>query len=116
MSDEEPPYSDYYRIGGVAPDSLPAQWRPPVLDDPEDTQAYNRRQLEVVAVLELAATVKAGEMFVCGSLSHDRFWDRLPAQAAEPAVICAYATARGWQEGADGLVRPVKEALKKRQR
>jgi TnpA family transposase len=111
VSDEEPPYSDYYQIGGVAPDSLPAQWRPLVLDDPEDTQAYNRRQLEVVAVLELAAAVKAGKMFVGGSLSHDRFWDRLPAQAAEPAAICAYATARGWQEGADGLVRSVKEAL-----
>jgi hypothetical protein len=95
----------------VAPDSLPPEWRRLVLDDPEDAQAYNRRQLEVVAVLELATAIKAGEMFVCGSLSYDRFWDRLPAEAAEPAAISAYATARGWQEGADGLVRSVKEAL-----
>jgi TnpA family transposase len=81
VSDEEPPYSDYYRIGGVA------------------------------AVLELATAIKAGEMFVCGSLSYDRFWDRLPGESADPAAISAYAAARGWQDGADGLVRSVKEAL-----
>jgi hypothetical protein len=52
-------------------------------------------------------------MFVCGSLSHDRFWDRLPAEYADPAAISAYAAARGWQEGADGLVRSVKEALRR---
>ncbi len=111
MSDVEPPYSDYYRIDGVAPDVLPREWRSLVHDDPEDRQAFNRRQLEVVAVLELATAIKAGEMFVRGSLSHDRFWDRLPAEFADPAAISAYATARGWHEGADGLVRSVKEAL-----
>jgi hypothetical protein len=111
VSDEEPPYSDYYRIDGVALNALPREWRSLVHDDPEDGQAFNRRQLEVVAVLELATAIKAGEMFVCGSLSHDRFWDRLPAESADPAAISAYAAARGWQDGADGLVRSVKEAL-----
>ena len=64
-----------------------------------------------MAVLELATAIKAGEMFVCGSLGYDRFWDRLPAESADPAAISAYAAARGWQDGADGLVRSVKEAL-----
>jgi hypothetical protein len=45
VSDEEPPYSDYYRIGGVAPDALPREWRSLVHDDPDDGQAFNRRQL-----------------------------------------------------------------------
>jgi hypothetical protein len=46
---------------------LPSDWRGLVLDDPEDRKRFNRRQLEVVAMLELAAAIKAGEMFVtCG--------------------------------------------------
>ena len=114
VSNEEPPYSDYYLIGGVASDALPREWRSLVHDDPEDDKAFNRRQLEVVTVLELATAIKAGEMFVCGSLSHDRFWDRLPAEFADHAAISAYAAARGWHEGADGLVRSVKEALRRR--
>jgi hypothetical protein len=69
VSDEEPPYSDYYLIDDVAPDALPREWRGLVVDDPSDHQAFNRRQLEVVAMLELAAAIKAGEMFVTGSLS-----------------------------------------------
>ena len=95
----------------MARDALPREWRSLVHDDPEDDHAFNRRQLEVVAVLELATAIKAGEMFVCGSLSYDRFWDRLPAESADPAAISAYAAAHGWQDGADGLVRSVKEAL-----
>jgi hypothetical protein len=31
-----------------------------------DPGAFNRRQLEVVAILELAATIQAAEMFVVG--------------------------------------------------
>lgn len=112
VSDEVPPYSDYYRIDGVAPDALPREWRSLVHDDLDDDKAFNRRQLEVVTLLELATAIKAGEMFVCGSLSHDRFWDRLPAEFADPAAIFAYAAARGWHEGADGFVRSVKEALR----
>lgn len=113
VSDEEPPYSDYYRIDGVDPDALPREWRSLVHDDPDDGQVFNRRQLEVVAVLELATAIKAGEMFVCGSLSYDRFWDRLPADAADPAAISAYAAARGWQDGADGFVRSVEQELER---
>jgi hypothetical protein len=40
-----------------------------VLDDPGNTQAFNRRQWEVVTMLELTAAIKAGEMLVTGSLS-----------------------------------------------
>jgi hypothetical protein len=60
-----------------------------------DKKAFNRRQLEVVAMLELAAAIKAGEMFVTGSLSYDRFWDRLPREAADPSAIAAYAASQG---------------------
>jgi hypothetical protein len=87
VCDEEPPYSDYYLIENVRPGSLPRDWRGLVLDDPSNEKAFNRRQLEVVAMLELAAAIKAGEMFITGSLSYDRFWDRLPCEAADPAAI-----------------------------
>jgi hypothetical protein len=58
-----------------------------VHDHASDKQAFNRRQLEVVTILELAAAIKAGEIFVTGSLSFERFWDRLPADAAEPKKL-----------------------------
>jgi hypothetical protein len=80
VSTDAPPYSDYYLIADVTPAALPRQWRRLVLDDPSDPGAFNRRQLEVVAILELAAAIQAGEMFVAGSLSYDRFWDRLPTR------------------------------------
>jgi TnpA family transposase len=115
VCDEEPPYSDYYVLN-VAPDALPREWRRLVLDDPSDTQAYNRRQLEVVAMLELAAAIKAGEMFVNGSLSYDRFWDRLPREAADPAAIAAYAASQGWGVGADGFIRALRESLERQER
>jgi hypothetical protein len=57
VSGEEPPYSDYYLVD-VPPDTLPRDWRALVYDDPNDPQALNRRQLEVVALLELAAAIK----------------------------------------------------------
>jgi len=95
----------------VAPNTLPREWHALVHDHIEDTQAFNRRQLEVVAILELANAIKAGAVFVSGSLSFDRFWDRVSSDAADPAAIEAYATARGWKGGADGLVRAVKRAL-----
>jgi TnpA family transposase len=113
---EEPPYSDYYLIEDVEPGSIPREWRRLVLDDPDDGRAFNRRQLEVVAMLELAAAIKAGEMFIAGSLSYDRFWDRLPREAADPAAIAAYAASHGWGEGADGFIRSVKESLEREER
>src|SRR6202789_3314097 len=100
-----------YYLLNVAPDALPREWRRLVLDHPSETQAFNRRQLEGVAMLELAAAIKAGEMFVTGSLSYDRFWDRLPREAADPAAIGAYAASQGWGEGADGFIRTLQESL-----
>ena len=98
-------------IDGVAPNTLPREWHDLVHDHANDKRVFNRRQLEVVAILELATAIKAGEIFVSGSVSFDRFWDRLPCEAADPAAVAAYATARGWADGADGLVRAVKRAL-----
>ncbi len=107
----EPPHSDHLTIDGVATDTLPREWHDLVHDHVGDKLVFNRRQLEVVVMLELATAIKAGEIFVTGSLSFDRFWDRLPAEAADPDAVAAYATARGWENGADGLVRAVKSAL-----
>jgi len=115
VSNEEPPYSDYYLIENVEAGSLPRDWRGLILDDPSNEKAFNRRQLEVVTMLELAAAIKAGEMFVVGSLSYDRFWDRLPREAADPAAIAAYAASRGWSEGADGFIRSVSESLERQE-
>jgi hypothetical protein len=83
---EEPPYSDYLSIDDLTPEVLPREWRALVQDHPHhEVHAFNRRQLEVVALLELAPAIKAGDMFVTGSLSYDRFWDRLPPETADPA-------------------------------
>ncbi len=111
LTSDGAPHSDYQTIDGVAPNTLPREWHDLVHDHADDKQAFNHRQLEVVAILELVTAIKAGEIFVSGSLSFDRFWDRLPSEAADPAAIAAYATARGWGDGADGLVRVVKKAL-----
>jgi hypothetical protein len=112
---DEPPYSDYLQINDFGEEVLPRGWRGLVLDDPDDRKAFNRRQLEVVAMLELAAAIKAGEMFVSGSLSFDRFWDRLPREAAGPAAIAAYAASQGWGEGAEGFIGSVKESLERQE-
>jgi hypothetical protein len=87
-----------------------------VLDDPSDPGAFNRRRLEVVAILELAAAIQAGEMFVAGSLSYDRFWDRLPPETADPAATAANAASQGWGEGAEGFVRTLKDSLDREMR
>ena len=112
----ETPHSDYLSITGVAPNTFPREWHALVHDHAKNSQDFNRRQLEVVAILELATAIKAGEVFVSGSLSFDRFWDRLPSEAADPEAVAAYATARGWANGADGLVRSVRNALDQKAR
>jgi TnpA family transposase len=112
----EPSHGDYVAIDGAAPNTLPREWHGLVHDHASDKLAFNRRQLEVVVMLELATAIKAGEIFVTGSLSFDRFWDRLPTEAADPRAVAAYATARGWADGADGLVRAVRNALEQKAR
>ena len=111
LSSQSSSDTDYLTIDQVALSALPREWQDLVHDQASDKLAFNRRQLEVVAILELATAIKAGEIFVSGSVSFDRFWDRLPCEAADPAAVAAYATARGWADGADGLVRAVKNAL-----
>jgi TnpA family transposase len=74
-------------------------------------QGFNRRLLEVAAILEVATAIKAGDMFVPGSLSFDRFWDRLPSEAADQAEIATYADERGWGCDAHGLVLSLKKSL-----
>jgi len=112
----EASHSDHLTIAGAATNTLPREWHDLVHDHASDKLAFNRRQLEVAVMLELATAIKAGEVFVSGSLSFDRFWDRLPAEAADPGAVAAYATARGWENGADGLVRAVKSALDQKAR
>ncbi len=102
---------DYLSIDGVGPSTLPREWRTLVHDHPHDAQAFNRRQLELVAMLELASAIRAGEVFVAGSLSFERFWDRLPSEVADPASVAAYATSRGWEHGPHGLIRALTRAL-----
>lgn len=111
-----PSYSEHLTIDGAAPNTLPREWHDLVLDQASDRLAFNRRQLEVVVMLELAAAIRAGEIFVTGSLSFDRFWDRLPSELADPGAVAAYSSARGWAQGADGLVRAVRNALEQKAR
>jgi TnpA family transposase len=112
----EPSHSDHLTIDGATPNTLPREWHDLVHDQASDRLAFNRRQLEVVVMLELATAIKAGEIFVTGSLSFDRFWDSLPSEAADLGAVAAYASARGWDHGADGLVRAVKNALEMKAR
>ena len=108
----EAPYYDHYSTD-IPTSVLPRYWRPIVLDDPTNPNLFNRRQLEVAAVLELASSIRAGETFVTDSLSFDRFWDRLPSESADPSAIAAYALERKWGEGASGFVRALKDALER---
>jgi TnpA family transposase len=103
--------ADYLSIEGVLPGTLPREWRALVHDHPKDLHTFNRRQLEVVAVLELAAAIRAGEVFVQGSLSFERIWDRLPIEATGPAAIEAYAVSRGWNDGLSDFIRALKRDL-----
>jgi TnpA family transposase len=107
---DSPPYSDYVRISDIK-NPLPSEWRALVMDRVDDALAYNRRQVEVAAILELANAIKAGEIFVEGSLSYDQFWHRLPAEAVAPEAMAEYGSAREWDPGAEGFVRTLKEAL-----
>ena len=111
LTNDASPRSEYLVIDDVTPTALPREWHDLVQYHADDKQAFNRRQLVVVAILKLAAAIKAGEIFVTGSLSFESFWDRLTTEAADQAAIAVYATARGWTEGADGLVHAVKKAL-----
>jgi TnpA family transposase len=101
----------YLSIEGVPPRTVPREWGALVHDHPNDPLTFNRRQLEVVAVLELASAIRAGEVFVLGSQSFDRFWDRVPIEATTPAAIEAYAASHGWDGGAEGFVRILKRNL-----
>jgi TnpA family transposase len=107
-------YYDYV-IMDVSSDFLPRDWRPLVLnyDRDDGCERFDRRQLEVVAILELAEAIKAGEVFIQGSLSYDQFWERLPPEASDPAAMASYATERGWPGGADGFVRQLADSLSK---
>ncbi len=104
-------HRDYLILENVPSDFLPRDWRPLVLnyDGDDGHERFDRRQLEVAAFLELAEAIKAGEIFVRGSLSHDQFWERLPPEASDPAAMGSYATERGWPGGADGFVRRLSE-------
>ena len=107
---------DFLTVNDVASSALPQQWHALLHRQSGDKRVFNRRHLEVAAILELAAAIRAGEVFVSGSLSFDRFWDRLISDAAGPAAIESYAAARGWAYGADSLVRAVKAALEQKSR
>jgi TnpA family transposase len=72
---------------------------------------FNRRHLEVVAILELAEAIKAGAVNVKGSLSYEDFWGQLPTEAGDPERIAAYAAERGWPAGAVGFTAHLREKL-----
>jgi hypothetical protein len=50
LTNEASPRCDYQTIDGVAPNTLPREWHDLVHDHAGDKQAFNRRQLEVVAI------------------------------------------------------------------
>jgi TnpA family transposase len=106
----EPTTSDYY-IVDLDRDFLPPEWRELVGDREGDVKCFNRRHLEVVTLLELADAIKAGAIHVTGSLSHDDFWGRLPAESSDPNRVAAYAAERGWPKDGAGFANHVRDRL-----
>jgi hypothetical protein len=54
---------------------IPPDWRELVSDrGASELRSFNRRHLEVMAILELAEAIKAGAVNVIGSLTYDDFW------------------------------------------
>jgi len=74
---------------------------------------FNRRHLEVVAILELAEAIKAGAVNVTGSLSYEDFWAQLPIEGGGPERIAAYAAERGWSAGAVQFTAHLRDNLEK---
>lgn len=67
VTTSEPSHSGHLTIDGGGSHTLPREWHDLVHDHASDKLAFNRRQLEVVVMLELATAIKAG-----GYLSADR--------------------------------------------
>jgi TnpA family transposase len=108
----EPSTCDYYDIRDLDPGFIPPEWRALVGDHGADEpRVFNRRHLEVVAVLELAEAIKSGAVNVGGSLSYEDFWGKLPTEAGDPERIAAYALERGWPAGAAGFKAHLRDTL-----
>ena len=108
---DEPSDADYY-IMDLSHEFLPPKWRPLIKDHEDgDPRAFNRRHLEVCAMLELAEAIKTGGIHVVGSLGYDDFWGKLPPEASDPTRIAAYAHERGWPAGVAGFTKHVREGL-----
>jgi hypothetical protein len=80
------------------------------------SDASAERRTARVIYPELPDVLTPEDLHRLFSPNHDeRQWARMVARSLSSQVaqlaISAYAAARGWQEGADGLVRSVKEAL-----
>jgi TnpA family transposase len=108
----EPSTCDYYDIIDLDRGFIPAEWQELVGDGCADRpRVFNRRHLEVVAILELAEAIKAGAVNVAGSMSYEDFWGQLPTEAGDPERIAAYAAERGWPAGAAGLTAHLRDKL-----
>jgi hypothetical protein len=108
----EPSTCDYYDIIDLDRGFIPPEWQELVGDRGADRpRLFNRRHLEVVAILELAEAIKAGAVNVTGSLSYEDFWGQLPSEAGDPERIAAYAVERGWPAGAVGFTAHLRDKL-----
>ena len=108
----EPSTCDYYDIIDLDRGFIPPEWRALVGDGGADKpRLFNRRHLEVLAILELTEAIKAGVVNVSGSLSYEDFWGKLPTEAADPERIAAYAVERGWPAGAVGFTAHLRDKL-----
>ena len=58
LSSQSSSNTDFITMDQMAPDTLPREWRDLVHDHVNDKRMFNRRQLEVVAILELATAIK----------------------------------------------------------
>jgi hypothetical protein len=95
----------------VDPSRISAPWRP-LVQRPGPGLTVDRRQFEVYAFCEIADALKAGEVFIPGSLAFADYRETLVARdlAAEPCQ--AFLRDRGLPTRADQFVDQLRNALR----
>jgi hypothetical protein len=95
----------------VDPSRIPAPWKP-LVQRPGPGLTVDRRQFEVYAFCEVADALKAGEVFIPGSLAFADYREALVARdlAAEPCQ--AFLRGRDLPTRADQFVEQLRDALR----
>ncbi len=81
------------------------------VSDPDESDVYNRRILEVAVFFELAEALQSGAIYVPGSGNYDTYTDRLFPIESDPHAVSAYLKERGLPDNAEAFVMELREWL-----